>query len=58
MLRADQSLDAAHHALTFFPGHYQGDVSDPLPLFGKPPGTGDVLARTQQREFISEGASI
>ena len=58
VLRADQSLDAAHHALTFFPGHYQGDVSDPLPLFGKPPGTGDALARAKLREFVNEGASI
>jgi uncharacterized protein (DUF934 family) len=58
VLRADQSLDAAHRALTFFPGHYQGDVSDPLPLFGKPPGTADVLARAAVPEFLSEGASI
>jgi uncharacterized protein (DUF934 family) len=59
VLRADQSLDAAHRALTFFPGHYQGDVSDPLPLFGKPPGTGDALARAAaRREFVNEGASI
>ena len=58
VLRGDQSLDAAHHALTFFPGHYQGDVSDPLPLFGKPAGTGDALARTSAPEFVNEGASI
>jgi len=58
VLRADQSLDAAHRALTFFPGHYQGDVADPLPLFGKPPGTGDALARAAVREFVNEGASI
>jgi uncharacterized protein (DUF934 family) len=58
VLRADQSLDAAHRALTFFPGHYQGDVADPLPLFGKPPGTADALARAPAQEFVSEGASI
>jgi uncharacterized protein (DUF934 family) len=58
VLRADQSLDAAHRALTFFPGHYQGDVADPLPLFGKPPGTADALARAPVHEFVSEGASI
>ena len=58
VLRADQSLDAAHRALTFFPGHDQGDVADPLPLFGKPPGTGDALARAAVREFVNEGASI
>ena len=58
VLRADQSLDAAHRALTFFPGHYQGDVPDPLPLFGKPPGTADALARAAVNEFVNEGASI
>ena len=58
VLRADQSLDTAHRALTFFPGHYQGDVADPLPLFGKPPGAGDALARAAVREFVNEGASI
>ena len=58
VLRADQSLDAAHRALTFFPGHYQGDVADPLPLFGKPPGTADALALAPAQEFVSEGASI
>jgi len=58
VLSADQSLDAAHRALTFFPGHYQGDVPDPLPLFGKPPGTADALARAAVNEFVNEGASI
>jgi uncharacterized protein (DUF934 family) len=57
-LRADQSLDAAHKALTFFPGHYQGDVADPLPLFAKPAGTADALARAQALEFVNAGASI
>lgn len=57
VLRADQSLDAAHRALTFFPGHYQGGVDDPLPLFAKPVGTGDALARAQE-EFLNAGASI
>ena len=57
VLRADQSLEAAHHALTFFPGHYQGGTEDPLPLFAKPPGTGDALVRAQQA-FVNAGASI
>ena len=57
VLRADQSLDAAHRALSFFPGHYQGGVEDPLPLFAKPPGTGDALARAHD-EFLNAGASI
>ena len=57
LLRADQSLDAAHRALTFFPGYYQGDAVDPEPLFAKPAGTGDVLAHAQE-EFLHAGASI
>ena len=33
-LRADQSLEAAERALSFFPdGHYQGDLGEPLPCF-------------------------
>ncbi len=38
VLRADQSIDAAERALRFFPGHYQGDVSERRPLFARPPG--------------------
>ena len=57
VLRADQSLDAAHRALTFFPGYYQGGVDDPLPLFAKPPGTADALVRAQE-EFVHGGAAI
>ena len=58
VLRADQSLDAAYRALTFFPGHYQGDAADPLPLFAKLPGTAEALARATVPEFVSLGASI
>ena len=58
VLRADQSLEAAHRALTFFPGHYQGDVADPLPLFAKPPGTAEALVRAQRDEFLNAGAAI
>ena len=57
VLRADQSLDAAHRALTFFPGHYQGGVPDPLPLFAKPPGTADALVHAQN-DFVNAGAAI
>jgi uncharacterized protein (DUF934 family) len=57
VLRADQSLEAAHRALTFFPGFYQGGVDDPTPLFAKPAGTGDALVRAQA-EFLNAGASI
>jgi uncharacterized protein (DUF934 family) len=58
VLRADQSLEAAHHALTFFPGYYQGDVIDPVPLFAKPEGTGDALVRAQRDDFLHAGAAI
>jgi uncharacterized protein (DUF934 family) len=57
VLRADQSLDAAHRALTYFPGHYQGDVADPLPLFAKPPGAAEALVRARQL-FVNSGAAI
>jgi len=58
VLRADQSIDAAYRALSFFPGHYQGDTADPLPLFAKPPGTAEALVRAQEREFLHGGAAI
>lgn len=57
VLRADQSLDDAHRALTFFPGHYQGDMADPLPLFAKPPGSAEALVRAQHN-FVNAGAAI
>jgi uncharacterized protein (DUF934 family) len=58
VLRADQSLEAADRALTFFPGHYQGDVPDPLPLFAKPPGTADALAHAPAQQFMNAGVGI
>lgn len=58
VLRPDQSLDAAQRALGFFPGHYQGDVEDPLPLFAKPPGTADALAHRPPDAFAHAGAAI
>ena len=58
VLRADQSLEAAQRALGFFPGHYQGDVADPRPLFAKPPGTAEALAKPKTAEFVDAGASI
>ena len=57
VLRADQSLDDAHRALTFFPGHYQGDVADPLPLFAKPPGSAEALVLLHN-QFVNSGACI
>jgi len=32
-LRADQRLESAQHSLRFFAGHYQGDVTEPKPVF-------------------------
>jgi len=34
-LRADQDLDAARRALSFFPGHYQGDTAHAKPHFAE-----------------------
>ena len=53
-LRADQSLDAAERALRFFPGHYQGDVRDPRPLFARPAGQEYPNAE----DFVQAGAAI
>ncbi len=58
VLRADQSLEAADRALSFFPGHYQGDATHPLPLFARPPGTAEALARAPAHEFVNAGAAI
>ncbi len=58
VLRHDQSVDAAERALGFFPGHYQGDVADNRPLFAKPAGTAEALARAPAQEFVNAGASI
>jgi uncharacterized protein (DUF934 family) len=34
-LRHDQSLEAATRALSYFAGHYQGDVAEPRPAFAR-----------------------
>jgi uncharacterized protein (DUF934 family) len=54
VLRADQSLDAAERALSFFPGHYQGDAVEHRPLFARPAGEALVGAG----EFIHAGSAI
>jgi len=53
VLRSDQSLDAAERALRFFPGYYQGDVSEPRPLFARP--AGEEYAK---EEFNQAGSAI
>jgi len=51
-MRADQSREAAERALSFFPGHYQGDVRETRPLFVRPAG------EIRDPEFLQGGASI
>lgn len=53
-LRGDQSLEVAERALRFFPGHYQGDVNEPRPLFARPPGE----EYAHRGEFVHGGAAI
>jgi uncharacterized protein (DUF934 family) len=52
VLRRDQSLEAADRALMFFPGHYQGDVKERRPVFGRP------ADEAGQREYLNAGAAI
>lgn len=54
VMRADQSRDAAEHALQFFAGHYQGDVRHTQPLFARP--TGEEYPAKQ--DFNQAGAAI
>jgi uncharacterized protein (DUF934 family) len=58
VLRHDQSIEVAERALNFFLGHYQGDVLDNRPLFAKPPGTAEALAKGAVKEFVGDGAAI
>ncbi|HJV60619.1 MAG TPA: DUF934 domain-containing protein [Albitalea sp.] len=53
VLRAGQSAEAAERALRFFPGHYQGDVREPRPLFARPAGE-EFLSE----DFVNAGAAI
>lgn len=51
-MRVDQSREAAERALGFFPGHYQGDVAQPAPSFGR-----DLAADlARQREIAAQSA--
>ena len=52
VLRRDQSLEAADRALTFFPGHYQGDVTERRPRFARP------AAEAGTTEYLNAGAAI
>lgn len=52
VLRGDQKREHAERALSFFSGHYQGDVREPRPLFARPP------EERQATEFVQQGAAI
>jgi uncharacterized protein (DUF934 family) len=52
VLRADQSIEAAERAMTFFAGHYQGDVQEHRPVFARP------VSAHSDADFINAGASI
>ena len=56
VLRADQSIDAALRAMSFFPAHYQGDTGDNRPLFAKPGAAEQAVAKAA--EFNNAGAAI
>ncbi|MED5618727.1 DUF934 domain-containing protein [Ideonella sp. BN130291] len=53
VLRGDQKRESAERALTFFAGHYQGDVQQTRPLFARTPE--ENAAAT---EFLNVGAAI
>jgi len=54
VLRADQSVEVAERALSFFAGHYQGDVGETRPVFVRPAAE----AWAPRDEFLNAGASI
>jgi uncharacterized protein (DUF934 family) len=53
VLRGDQNIEHAERALNFFPGHYQGSVDEPRPLFARSPEE-----RSKAAEFLQAGAAI
>ena len=54
VMRPDQSLEAAERMLALFGGHYQGDVTEPRPLFARPADE----HWWRGREFVDSGAAI
>lgn len=58
-LRSDQKLDAAHRALGYFAGHYQGDVQQPMPAFARDLvgelAVAQARARAQAELSVGEG---
>ena len=55
-MRHGQRLASAERALGFFVGHYQGDVTQPLPVFAR--NLADDLARQRERALASAGEGI
>lgn len=55
-LRRDQVQDSAERALEFFPGHYQGDVTQPRPAFARDVAQ-DLAADAQRRRARAEQSS-
>ena len=59
VLRPDQKVESARRALTFFPGHYQGDVKQPQPVFARdvaPEVAAHAAKATQEAErFAGQG---
>lgn len=53
VLRGDQSIQAAEHALALFSGFYQGDVHERRPLFQRPAGE-----EYSPQEFNQAGSAI
>lgn len=53
-LRADQSLEAAQRALSFFPAYYQADVGQTQPLFARSP----EAVKASVPEFNQAGSAI
>jgi uncharacterized protein (DUF934 family) len=49
-MRRDQDIEAAHRALGFFAGHYQGDTAEHRPVFARP--------ADEQPSFNQQGSAI
>ena len=54
-LRPDQKLDVAERALGYFAGHYQGDVMQPMPAFGRDLAAELKRQRSAAELFVGEG---
>ena len=55
-LRADQNIEAAQRALTYFVGHYQGDTAQPQPAFARDLGNELAQQRARREEEAAQFA--